>query len=160
MKKLGIKNYLCLNRSCENEEFIINIGLSYILNGLDVIEELKQKYPKAKIMMDLKISENDYLNAKIAFDAEVDMVSILGNASLKTMKKVMHIAEANHKEVLVDMRNVKNVASCIEDLELLGIQYVLVNDGVIIGDYMIRCYDMDNVEQYLRMQMIAQELTI
>lgn len=160
MKRLEIKNYLCLNSAYRNKEFIINLGLSYIVNGLDVIESLRSEYPNAKIMMDLKINEDDYLNSKIAFDTEVDIVSVLGNACNKVIQKTMQIAKANNKEVIIDLRNVNDLKSKIEDMEILGVDYLLLDQNTKNGSDLVLCFYNDNVEQFLKLQMIAQELTI
>lgn len=160
MKRLEIKNYMCLNNSYRNKEFIINLGLSYILSGLDVIEILRNEYPNAKIMMDLKINQDDYLNSKIAFDTEVDIVSVLGNTCNKVIHQTMQIAIANNKEVIVDLRNVSNFTSKIEDMEILGVDYLLLDTDTKSSTDLVSCYYSDNLEQFLKLQMIAQELTI
>ena len=85
--RMKMYDYQCLDEIRPDEKCIINIGLAYYLLGsVDALYRFKEQHPQAMILMDLRIlGEEDVLDAKIAYDAGADIVSISGLADEKTM---------------------------------------------------------------------------
>ncbi len=137
----------------KEESCIINLGLaSYFLGTFDIAEKLKKEYPNALILMDLKLADNDYLNAKIAFDAGADIVSVLGSASEETMKNVVMLAEENNAHVMVINAN----AEQNETADIYGVEYT----ASATDSNMTSCVQAESIFAWMKQQDIAMELAI
>lgn len=127
MKKLIIKDLLCMD-SDNKESAIINVGMSPSIYGANWAKETKEKHPNSKLMMDLKISDEDFLNAKVAFDEGADIVSVLAVADDEVIRNALLIAHSLGKKILVDFVGVRNVACRLEDMDIFGVDYVCLSN--------------------------------
>lgn len=127
MKRIETKDLLCLSEDDKNKELIINVGMNHLLQRNINIQELKQNYPKAKILIDTKITNKDYLNAKTAFDEGADIVSVLACAKDDSIKNTLAIAEYCNGKVLADFIGIKDQLDRAIDLDLYGVNYLLIS---------------------------------
>lgn len=157
MKKLIIKDLLCMD-SDNKESAIINVGMSPSIYGANWAKETKEKHPNSKLMMDLKISDEDFLNAKIAFDEGADIVSVLAIADDEVIRNAMVISHSLGKEILIDFIGVQDVESRLEDMDIYGVDYVCLNSQQLkninldINKDMILCTYEVRQYSYLLMQ--------
>lgn len=153
MKTMKMYDYQCLDEIRPDEKCIINIGLAYYLLGsVDALYCFKEQHPQAMILMDLRIlGEEDVLDAKIAYDAGADIVSISGLADEKTMADAAEIAEANGGHLLMDLKGVLDVDARLEDADLFGIEYASMPAGMSCqsGHYAALCSYADRRSSYL-----------
>ncbi|NCB32412.1 MAG: hypothetical protein EOM64_00785 [Erysipelotrichia bacterium] len=130
MKTVKIYDYQCRSSISSGSTCIINVGCAWmLLNDINALRRIKAQYPGAKIMADLKITGEDVLNAKLAFDAGADIVSVMGIASDETLRDVQIIADENSGEVLVDMTGVSGLYDRLETSAIEGIEYAFVPQG-------------------------------
>lgn len=127
MKKQLIKDLLCMDATSD-KNVIVNVGVHPMISGSQWINGIKDKYPTAKVLVDLKISGEDFLNAKTAFDEGADIVSVLGVASDEVIRNTLLIAEALGKEVLVDFIGVEDEVNRLVDMDIFGVHYVCLRD--------------------------------
>lgn len=157
MKKQMMKDLLCIRHMDTNTDMIINLGISY-LNRNQKIKELKQKYPYAKFLMDLKISGEDFLNAKLAYDAGADIVSVLGVSDDEVIRNTLLIAQENNKEVLVDFVGVSDQQNRALDMELYGVHYLYTNQAIDMSEFkdLTLCdYDIRQYSYLLKQDELA-----
>ena len=125
-----------------------------LMNNMDALRMIKAQYPNAKIMADLKITGEDVLNAKLAFDAGADIVSVMGIASDETLRDVQMIADENYGEVLIDMTGVSNLHDRLETAAIDGIEYACTPERceyddlpITMASYETRLYTWLNVHE-------------
>lgn len=130
MKNVKLYDYQCCSEMNPNECCIINLGYAFsLMNDPDAIRNLKVKYPNARFMVDLKITGEDVLNAKLAYDAGADIVSVMGIASDETLRDAELIAEENCGEVLIDMTGVREINDRLETAAIDGFDYAYIPEG-------------------------------
>lgn len=162
MKRIEIKDLLCLCEEDKNKELIINIGMTHVLRENVIIEDLKQEYPYAKILIDTKVTNKDYLNVKTAFDAGADIVSVLACAKDDSIKNTLAIAEYCHGEVLADFIGVNNQLDRAIDLDLYGVDYLLISTPYLKDleevekDFIFCNYEMSVPEYFTNMQQYEE----
>lgn len=162
MNRIEIKDLLCLNEEDKNKELIINIGMTHALRGNIMIEDLKKKYPYAKILIDTKIANKDYLNAKTAFDAGADIISVLACAKDDSIKNALTIAEYCNGQVLADFIGVENQLDRAIDLDIYGVDYLLISTpylkelNEVEKDFIFCNYEISVPEYFTNMQQYEE----
>jgi len=96
--------------------------------GIRVVKELKKKFPNKKIVADLKTMDTGALEAKIAFDAGADVVSVLGVADESTIKGAINEARKRKKICMVDLINVDSKKW--KKIDSLKPGYILIHVGI------------------------------
>lgn len=125
MKTITIHDLRTIASVPENEEAVIDITAGMTTFGsVGAIYTFKKNHPDWRLFLDLKLEDEDMINAKMAYDAGADIVSVSGNVSDETLKNVQLIAEANDADVMLDVRNVSNPEERAEDASIFGIRYI------------------------------------
>ncbi len=84
----------------------IELGTPLIkAEGLSVIRAMKRAHPDKVVFADLKTADAGALEARIAFEAGADLVTVLGTADDSTIKGAVRAAQAAGKGVVVDLIN-------------------------------------------------------
>lgn len=107
---------------------IVEVGTPMIiLEGQLPVRSLREKYPNLTILSDTKIMDGGSLEARYAFEAGADIVTVLAAADDITIKSVVDEAQKYGKEVMADMINIADVVGCVKRLEKLNVDYICVH---------------------------------
>ena len=110
---------------------IVEIGTPFIIeDGLKPVRELKRLFPDKEVLADTKIMDAGDYEARSAFLAGADYVTVLGVTDLLTVKCCLATADEFGKTIVVDMICVDNMAERIAQLEALGVTALDVHTGV------------------------------
>ncbi len=110
---------------------ILEIGTPCIKhNGIKLLEALKAKFPKNKILVDLKTMDAGFYEAEPFYKAGADIVTVLGAADLGTIKGVIDVANKYGKEAQVDLINVVDKTARTKEVVKLGAHIIGVHTGL------------------------------
>ena len=89
---------------------IVEIGTPLIfLEGLSLVERVREQFPGLMILADLKIVDAGEMEASLAFQAGVDIVTVLGLAPDSTILGALESARIYQKQVMLDMMQVQDL---------------------------------------------------
>ena len=109
---------------------IIEIGTPMIIrDGIKAVTEIKEIYPQATVLADLKIIDAGQHEAHIGFQAGADIITVLGMADDATIQGALTMARRFDGEVMVDLIAVSNVRQRAIELDEMGCDYVCVHTG-------------------------------
>ncbi len=109
------------------EEYVdwIEAGTPLIVGeAIRAVTTLKESFPDKIVVADLKIIDGGGPMSKLAFTAGADVVTVLGHAADVTICKAVEQAKRYGTKVLVDMLNIPHVAARVQQVELLGVDYI------------------------------------
>jgi len=110
---------------------IFEIGTPCIKhNGVELVKELKQRFPDKLVLVDLKTMDAGEYEAAPFYAAGADICTVLGVSGLPTIQGVIKAAKAHNAEVQVDLINVPDKVGCARDSARLGAQIVGVHTGL------------------------------
>jgi 3-hexulose-6-phosphate synthase / 6-phospho-3-hexuloisomerase len=92
--------------------------------GLNCIRELRARFPKTKIVADMKIMDTGRLEVEIAAKAGADVVAVLGCAHDETIKECVDAGRNYGSQVIVDLLEVKDPVNRAKRVESLGADFV------------------------------------
>ncbi len=141
MNNMKIYDLRTLASVSQDKPAIIDITAGMTTFGsVGAVYAFKENHPNWKLFIDLKLEDDDIINAKMAFDAGADIVSVSGNASDETLKNAQLIAEANHATIMLDVRHLDHKEDRAEDASVYGITYIrgLQYEDMISCSYGIR----------------------
>lgn len=136
-----MKLHLALDTCSEEEIFyyveslsdivqIFEIGTPYLLaNGLSTLRKLRKSYPDITIFADCKIIDGATIEARDAFEAGADIVSVVALANDQTILDTIAVAKQFHKKVLVDFIAVSNLTKRAVEIEAMGADILCVHTG-------------------------------
>jgi 3-hexulose-6-phosphate synthase len=88
---------------------IIEAGTPLIKSeGIRAVETLKRNFQEKQIFADLKIMDAGALEAKMAFDAGADMISVCAQASLETVAGAVEETRRQNKKIVIDLIGSRN----------------------------------------------------
>lgn len=110
---------------------VIELGTPLIKSeGMSVITAVKNAHPDKTVFADLKTADAGELEARLAFDAGADLVTVLGTADDSTINGAVVAARAASKGVVVDLINVTNKATRAKEAHALGAVFVEFHAGL------------------------------
>lgn len=110
---------------------VIELGTPLIKSeGLSVIRAVKAAHPDKTVFADLKTADAGELEARLAFDAGADLVTVLGTADDSTISGAVTAARAAGKGVVVDLINVANKPLRAKEAHALGAVFVEFHAGL------------------------------
>lgn len=98
--------------------------------GMDAVRLLRERFPEATIVADMKTADTGSLEAEMAARAGADVVTVLGSSSDSTVEESVDAARREGAEVVADLLGVEEPESRAERLEEFGVSYVLVHTGI------------------------------
>ncbi|MEK6689803.1 MAG: 3-hexulose-6-phosphate synthase [Nitrospirota bacterium] len=122
-----------LRVSSEVEEYadIIEIGTPLLKSeGLRTVEILKKVFMEKIIFADMKTMDVGDLEARMAFDAGADIMSVCSVAPRQTIKAAIDEGKTRNKKVLVDLLGEKDKINSAESIKELGPQYFCIHTGI------------------------------
>jgi len=110
---------------------ILEIGTPCIKhNGIKLLEVLRAKFPKNKILVDLKTMDAGFYEAEPFYKAGADICTVLGTADLGTIKGVIDVANKYGKKAQVDLINVADKKTRTLEVAKLGAHIIGVHTGL------------------------------
>ncbi len=110
---------------------IFEIGTPCIkYNGVDLVRELRARYPKKLILVDLKTMDAGEYEATPFYAAGADICTVLGVSGIATIAGVVKAAKAHHAEVQVDLINVADKVQCAKEAAAAGVNIIGVHTGL------------------------------
>ena len=98
--------------------------------GMNVIRELREIFPKTTIVADLKTADTGAIETEIAAKAGADIVSILGIADDTTIKEAVRSGRKYGCKIMVDLLGVEDPIKRSIDIEKLGVDYLCIHVGI------------------------------
>lgn len=120
----------CLKLLDETQDFIdiIEVGTPFIIEeGMNPVRVIKSKFPNILVLADTKIMDAGSIEAKSAFKAGADIITVLGAANDETIIDAVKVAQEFKSKVMVDMIAIKNLEERTQQIDLLGVDYICVH---------------------------------
>ena len=109
----------------------IEVGTPLIKSeGLDAVREIKKRFPKHKIVADMKVMDTGRYEVESAAKAGADIVVLLGVADDSTIMDAVQAARNYGCELMVDLMNVEDMEKRAREVEAMGVDYICVHVGV------------------------------
>jgi 3-hexulose-6-phosphate synthase len=110
---------------------IVEIGTPFIISeGLAPVKAMKARFPDLEVFADLKIMDAGAFEARLAFAAGADYVTVLAVTDIATIRGCLETAAGYGKTVVADMICVDDMAARIAELEAVGVMALAVHTGV------------------------------
>jgi 3-dehydro-L-gulonate-6-phosphate decarboxylase len=97
--------------------------------GLDAIRFVREVLPDKLILADFKSPDVGGLDAKMAFDAGADMMTVIGGAALATVESALEAARAAGKEMLMELTGVRDIIARAEEWRQIGVERMVYHRG-------------------------------
>ncbi|WP_027965311.1 3-hexulose-6-phosphate synthase [Halalkalibacillus halophilus] len=108
---------------------IIEVGTGIIKEyGMAIVREMRKLYPNHTIMADMKTCDAGGHEAKQAFEAGADIVTVMAFSSPLTIQDTIDVAKTYSGRVMVDLLEVKD-QQVIEKLNALNVDLVSLHVG-------------------------------
>lgn len=128
---ISLPDALALVESVRRHVDIIEIGTPFLYDeGLAAVREFRRHFPEKTILADTKIMDAGEYEARQAFKAGADYVTVLGVTDNLTVKGCLAVAEEFGGTIVVDMICVPDMANRISQLEAIGVRALAVHTGV------------------------------
>jgi len=98
--------------------------------GIRVLDALRKKFQEKKIFADLKIMDAGALEARMAFEAGADMISVCAQASIETITEAIEETRNWNKKVVVDLIGSRDWFSKAKELKHLCPDYFCIHTGL------------------------------
>ncbi|MEK6691961.1 MAG: 3-hexulose-6-phosphate synthase [Nitrospirota bacterium] len=122
-----------LRISSEVEEYvdIIEVGTPLIKSeGLRTVEILKKVFMEKLIFADTKTMDVGDLEARMAFDAGADIMSVCSVAPRQTIKAAIEEGRKRDKKVMVDLLGAIDKIHTARDIMDMGPHYFCIHTGI------------------------------
>lgn len=96
--------------------------------GMEVVRKLKTAYPDITIVADMKTCDAGKHEAKQAFDAGADIITVMAFSHNSTIKETLDAASAENKKIMVDLLGVQDPAR-VKELHQLGADLFCLHVG-------------------------------
>ncbi len=128
---ISLHGAISLGESVRDYVDIFEIGTPFIIEeGMAPVREFKSRFPGLEVLADTKIMDAGEYEARSAFEAGADYVTVLGVTDLATVKGCLKTADKYGKTVVVDMICVPDMRDRIAQLEQIGVTALAVHTGV------------------------------
>ncbi|MGB9716564.1 MAG: 3-hexulose-6-phosphate synthase [Thermodesulfovibrionales bacterium] len=99
---------------------IIEAGTPLIKSeGIKVVEVFKKNFENKQIFADLKIMDAGSLEARMAFDAGADMISVCAQASVETITGALEETRRQNKKIVIDLIGSRDWVSRAREIQYL-----------------------------------------
>lgn len=110
---------------------IVEVGTPFLIEyGLQVVTEMKKRFPSVEVLCDGKIMDAGAYEAQTMFDAGADWVTVMALTDELTIQECVTTAAKNHGKVMVDMLCVHDVPEKTAFLQRIGVDCIAVHTGV------------------------------
>jgi 3-hexulose-6-phosphate synthase len=110
---------------------IIEAGTPLIKSeGMKVIETFRKNFQAKQIFADLKIMDAGALEAKMAFDAGADMITVCAQASMETIAGAIEETRRWNRKVVIDLIGSRDWLSKTKELKHLSPDFFCIHTGL------------------------------
>lgn len=110
---------------------IIEAGTPLIKSeGMKVIETFRKNFQAKQIFADLKIMDAGALEAKMAFDAGADMITVCAQASMETIAEAIEETRRWNRKVAIDLIGSRDWLSKTKELKHLSPDFFCIHTGL------------------------------
>lgn len=121
---------LAMSLNVAPEVDIIEIGTPLCkAAGLDAIRAVREVLPDKLILADFKTPDVGGLEAKMAFDAGADMMTVIGGAALATVASALEAARTAGKEMLMELTGVRDILARASEWREIGVERMVYHRG-------------------------------
>lgn len=107
---------------------IVEIGTPLIFReGLSLVERVREQFQELTVLADLKIVDAGEMEASLAFQAGVDIVTVLGFAPDQTILGALKSARTYQKKIMLDMMQVPDLLARSRWVLDKGADYICVH---------------------------------
>jgi 3-dehydro-L-gulonate-6-phosphate decarboxylase len=130
MDYISVPPALAMALKVADEVDIIEIGTPLCkAAGLEAIRSMREICPDKLILADFKTPDVGGLEAKMAFGAGADMMTVIGGAPLATVKSALEEAQRQGKEVLMELTGVRDIIARAKEWREIGIERMVYHRG-------------------------------
>jgi 3-hexulose-6-phosphate synthase len=107
---------------------IVEIGTPTIIcYGVEAVRRVKQRYPQKLVLADLKIMDAGEGEARLAFEAGADIVTVMAVAHDETILGATRAAAKFHGQIMADLMSAPPPAQRAQEVEQLGCNILCVH---------------------------------
>lgn len=107
----------------------IEVGTGVIKEyGMAIVREIKDSYPNHTLVADMKTCDAGKHEAKQAFEAGADIVTVMAFSADQTIKDTLNVAQQYKKRIMIDLLGITDKKRIVE-LENLGVDLVSLHFG-------------------------------
>ena len=107
---------------------IAEVGTPFVIEqGMVPVKVFKEKFSGIEVLADAKIMDAGEFEADKCFEAGADIVTVLGVSNNATIEGVVRSAKRYGRKVMVDMIEVKDLATRTQEVDQLGVDYICVH---------------------------------
>lgn len=126
-----LEQALALLEQVKDDVDIVEVGTPFMMEyGMEPVRRIKERFPGLEVLCDTKIMDAGAYEARLAFEAGADYVTVLGVTDDRTIQEVAAEAARNSGKVMADMICVPDLPERIARLEELGVDVIAVHTGV------------------------------
>jgi 3-dehydro-L-gulonate-6-phosphate decarboxylase len=93
--------------------------------GIEAVRAVREICPDKLILADLKTPDVGGLEAALAFDAGADMMTVIGGATLATVKEALAVAHQRGKQVLMELTGVRDILERAVEWHEIGVERIV-----------------------------------
>lgn len=97
--------------------------------GIEAVRAIREVCPDKLILADLKTPDVGGLEAKMAFDAGADMMTVIGGAPMATVESALQVAQQMGKEMLMELTGVRDIIARAKEWKQVGVQRMVYHRG-------------------------------
>jgi 3-hexulose-6-phosphate synthase len=97
--------------------------------GIEAIRAVREVCPDNLILADFKTPDVGWLEAKMAFDAGADLMTVIGGAPMATVESALKTANEYGKEVLMELTGVRDIIACAKEWRQVGVEWMVYHRG-------------------------------
>jgi len=97
--------------------------------GIEAVRAIREVCPDNLVLADLKTPDVGDLEAKMAFDAGADFMTVIGGAALATVELAVKTARSMGKEMLMELTGVRDILARAEEWKQLGVERMVYHRG-------------------------------
>ena len=97
--------------------------------GLEAISAVREVCPENLILADFKTPDVGWLEAKMAFDAGADLMTVIGGAPMATVESALKTADEYDKEILMELTGVRDIVARAKEWRQVGIEWMVYHRG-------------------------------
>ena len=97
--------------------------------GMEAVRAIREVCPDKLILADLKTPDVGDLEAKMAFDAGADMMTVIGGAALATVELAVKTAREMGKEMLMELTGVRDILARAQEWKQIGVERMVYHRG-------------------------------
>lgn len=98
--------------------------------GLDIVRELRKRYPAHRIVADMKSTDVGAYEAELAFNAGADFTVVSGVTTMATIREVIRVSDERARGCMVDLTGVDDLLSRCKSLASMGAKHVVLHRSI------------------------------